>query len=49
MESQKTYEDIFGTIDTIPFKKNIPDASSGDGILRTAEQMKEWIAPSDTF
>lgn len=38
-----SYEDIFGTIDTYAIvEARIPEAFSGDGILRSTEQCNEW-------
>lgn len=41
------FEDIFGTVDTVAFEHHIPDASSGDAILRTYDQMREWAESID--
>ena len=36
------FDELFGDFDPKQCKANVPDASSGDGILRTTKQMKEW-------
>lgn len=36
------FTDIFGTLDQTLTQPYVPDASSGDGVLRTWEQCQEW-------
>ncbi len=35
------FEDLFGSVDLAALPL-VPDASSGDGIIRTSEQCREW-------
>jgi hypothetical protein len=38
------FDDLFGKFDESQFEHGVPDASSGDGVLRTAQQCEEWAS-----
>jgi|SRR5580704_3831947 hypothetical protein len=42
LKPTKPFEEVFGTCDMTTAEHGVPDASSGDGIIRTEEQCREW-------